>query len=1206
MPKRCKWLQADRLSFRAALHSALLAGGMLAGSGFPRTTKAAPDKTPSVQDAAVCIDRSAVSNINACPSGKAKGKVPAKGGVPPTRVKATEPKKPKSKEGPTRPGIELDLATRLNREKVKIRAWALLQREVKVLNRLVRNTPSNDPRQADVLARLAETYFELQVLVNARVRSYDEPIFAARSKGDKPKAATLQRKQRSAEKELEKVRKATIRTYARLAKDHPDYDRLDEVLFSLAFALTEMRQFDQARKVYLRLIKSYPDSRYIPNAYLSFAEYYFNDGDMTAALTFYKKVLDYPPKDNPVYGFALYKSAWAEFNLEKFKASLTSFVRVLEFAQKYPRAHDAKNLAAQSRKEMVVPYSRVGRPDRALPFFRKYSKSDSDAIEMLELLAEIYYDTGQWGKSVASYHKLIAERSTSDRVCYWQGRVTSASITSQTKREQVIEVQRMVDIYDRMKKKGVRDKRAWQQCQQETASTLVWLATTWHRETVGTKNKPGTKDSKTMALAARLYQLILEKFSDLDSMKFPNIDRRDWPTTYRISYYYAELLWKMEDWQTCGPAFDHVVKLNPEGEFTSDAAYAAVLCYNNLYEQRYVGREKKTRGFSQAAGKKTSSAEEVDLSPREFTPAERGMLDAFQRYVCFVPNSSELPTVKYRRARIFYEANHFEEAAVMFRDVAWNHRKSPLAVYAANLYLDSLNALGSRKGKENPACIEQISSSLEPLWGMYCSSPKGYEANGELCGVVEQLRCDVLRKQAEIYEKREEWKNAAKTYITIVKKYRQCGRLDEVLYNAALDFEAASLVGRAVQVRRVLVQKFPESPLAKRSIYLLGANFHALAYYEQAAAYYERFAELYPGELGAKCTQEEKDKDLCPVSNKALKNAVFFRLGLGQGDKAQEDVSLFERNYRRRFPRETAQVHFSLGSIYKRKKEWARVVKHYLEFLKRYGRLAMPQQVVQANREIAVALWALEKRDKAQKYLKAGLGSWQRGGASAVQKLPASAEEKARYDLEGREAASEILFLLAESRFEDFQKIRFPKYSGGRSLARVNKWAQSDFRKWVGKKGSAVRAAEKEYNQVAELKVPQWEIAAASRIGEMYRSFVDEFRDAPVPKEIERDAELYDAYVGALDQQSEPFQRQAIDKFEFCLITATRVRWFNRWSRQCERELNRLNPRDYPVAAEIRARPNREFRTAGVPGAAKLTGKAEESLDSAIFEADKS
>jgi hypothetical protein len=114
----------------------------------------------------------------------------------------------------------------------------------------------------------------------------------------------------------------------------------------------------------------------------------------------------------------------------------------------------------------------------------------------------------------------------------------------------------------------------------------------------------------------------------------------------------------------------------------------------------------------------------------------------------------------------------------------------------------------------------------------------------------------------------------------------------------------------------------------------------------------------------------------------------------------------------------------------------------------------------------------------------------------------------------------------------------------------------------------------------------------------MYRSFVDEFRDAPIPGEIEKDPGLFDIYVGALDDASEPLQRQAVDKFEFCLKTATQVRWFNKWSRACEQELNALNPKQYPVAAELRGEPNYVKHTVGQPGAVDLGGIKDTSLTS--------
>ena len=391
-----------------------------------------------------------------------------------------------------------------------------------------------------------------------------------------------------------RTRENNIKTLALLVKDHPNYKRMDEVLFSLGFSLEEMKQFDRARQVYHRLIKSYPQSDYVPNAYLSFAEYYFQQGDMRAAKQFYEKVTEIPPERNKVYGFAVYKQAWCDYNLEDFKGSLQHFVETIEFGTQHPEAANVQNLVGQSRKELVMPYAQVGSPGKALEFFKRYAKDDEQAYTMFESLGELYFDTGQWPPVIAVYHKLMAEKSDDDKVCYWQTRVSNAVISSSPKAKQVTEMERMIDLWDSYKD-SKHTEEAKKTCKQASASVLIDLATAWHREAIGTDTQPGTNDKGTMELATKLYRLILKNFPDMEAMEFPDIDKRDWPTEYKVSYYYAELLWKMENWGQCGPAFDHVLEVDPQGEFTEDAAYASVLCYNKQYQPNFAGDEKTVK-----------------------------------------------------------------------------------------------------------------------------------------------------------------------------------------------------------------------------------------------------------------------------------------------------------------------------------------------------------------------------------------------------------------------------------------------------------------------------------------------------------------------------------------------------------------------------------------------------------------------------------
>src|SRR5205085_8446829 len=92
------------------------------------------------------------------------------------------------------------------------------------------------------------------------------------------------------------------------------YKRMDQVLFYLAYLLTQQKREDLARPIFKRLIKDFPQSQYLPDAYLSFGAYFFEQKDMENALKFYDKVLQYP--ESRVYSYALYFEGWCWFNLQ--------------------------------------------------------------------------------------------------------------------------------------------------------------------------------------------------------------------------------------------------------------------------------------------------------------------------------------------------------------------------------------------------------------------------------------------------------------------------------------------------------------------------------------------------------------------------------------------------------------------------------------------------------------------------------------------------------------------------------------------------------------------------------------------------------------------------------------------------------------------------------------------------------------------------
>ena len=1116
---------------------------------LPSAALAAPD-TPAPS---ACLPPDTVQALAECKPAAERGAkrtgapalaLPASGRLRVPTAEAT-PKK----QGP---GLELDSTQRTAQTRSEQRKLSLLQREIALVERV----RSRGRAQPTVLIRLGQLYFELGHAHERAARELDQPQYEA-CRGRTRSAArckTLRDEQQQKLTARDEARAGNVRALAGLLADHPRFERSDEALFALGFALDEMSQHDRARAVYHRLIKDHPGSIHVPYAYLAFAEHYFRAGDMGAARQFYAKVTEFPPERNPVHGYALYKQAWCLHNLDDFTGALKLLVATIELARERPEQAQLAPLLRQARQELVIPYARVGSPNKALAFFTRYAADDEQALETYEHLGELYFDTGQWPEARTVYHGLMAERPRSPRVCEWQRKVADTVVASGDKPGQVREATRLLDI-QRTLERGSESAVA---CAESAASLVIALAVAWHREAVGTETQPGTRDASTMAQAEALYAQTLEAFPELDTLRFPDFAARDRPTRYRLAYYRAELLWQLERFAACGPAFDAVLAIDARGELTEDSAYGAVLCYDRVHQGRYRALVEKPLTDANASER---------LAPRELDPVERAMLAAFERYLCYVPEGPEALRIQYRRARVYYEANQFARAAALFERVA-RAKDDPLAPIAANLYLDALNVLGMREPERQAACHDAIAGALEPLAALHCQA--GAEGAG-LCDVIAQLRCDLLRAQAERHERERRYRQAAETYVAIARRQRGCGRMDEVLYNAAIDYEAARLLGRAIRVRKALVDQYPDSPWAARSRFLLGANYHALAFYEQAAEHYEDFARRHPNERGERCSAAERERGGCPDAVLALSNAIFFRLGLGDEQRAAEAAALFERQHARRDAAAAARVRFSLGSLYERRGDHARIERHYREFLRDHGRHAAPHERIAAELRIGRALHALgRKADAGEAFaaVEAGFG--------ALPALAADAGADAqRSRALARLSAAEAAFNAGELARAAFDAIALPRLRvhGGDRAARsaaFQRWRERDFTRWIESKTRALAAARASYERVASYEAPQWSIAAAARVGDMYLAFSDAFREAPLPPELQSDEELGAIYRQALDEASAPWVEQAKGAFEFCLKTATRVRSFDASLTHCEHALFALDPRAYPRAAELR------------------------------------
>lgn len=1231
----------------------------------PAQTAAATQAAPAV-GADVCISDAARTEITDCHQGPVTVNwLERQGGQRPAAQVRTvsRPAQQQTRRPVQLAGVD-PLAT-LEGDR-QARSLAILRQEIQALTALVQSTRRDAPDRPEVIGRLAETYTEFQSALRNASGALDEVIFCLCPEttdancqtqhptwpAASPAACTEKTQQKEAlERDLAQAYASSNATLAMLIRDHPNYPQLDRIMFSLAYGLDRVGQTERAQQVYLALAERFPTSRYVPHAFLAFGEYFFNNNMMADAQAAYERVLAFGQENNAVYGYAIFKLAWVFYNLNEYEQSLTRFEEALRYGLDNPRSLAADQMVSETRRNIVMPYAQVRGPERAIRDFMGYSNNDRRmAYRMYEELTLFYYDSGMWAQAINGFKVLIRDQSDSEKVCNWQSQIVDATMRSRPKAETVAAMNELVTVYEAFTSDANQPEEARNQCKAGTASVLYILATQWHVEAVGGvqgadgtnrggagvgREVQGTRSRDTMTQAANLYELLLRSFPDLESLDFSNshINREDYPSRYRIAYYYADLLYQAEDWRRCGPAFELVTSINPQGEYTNDAAGAAVRCYIRVYETDYAssegqvgrrqeeaaqpaantGRRGRRGSRAQPAAETPPAATTSNYDRRAYTQLEEGMLRAFSNYMCVATdNAEDLLVIKFRRARIYYESNHFEEAALMFRDYALNHKGNyPNDEYAANLYFDSLNVLATQQQPVRPACLGALETDSQQICQLYCSTDADRSRYGDLCPVCANIECSVKRQRAEAFHNAGRFIEAGNAYLDIVElnstrgEGQQCGAIPELLYNAAIDFETGYQIGQAIYVRNLLIETYPSHELAKKAIYLTGANFHAIAWYDNAAQWYERFAREFAAEDGSGCRPDEVSSNRCPIAHQALMNATLFRLGLGQIDQAKADAELFARNYGRTKPYDTARIQYAIGSYYEHREQWDQVVLYYSKYIRDYGRTAPPHLLLQAQ-ALRGRAYRLEGRNDRHRemidsYTQAAR-LWDPGRiAEGLERQGVPVAERARILQDTVNAAAEAFFYLAEEKFTAVQAIRFPAYSGGANDQRIMQWIQREFLPWGQRRSAAVQAAIVEYNKVRNVKVtltvegnaveiysPPWQTAAARRTGQMYREVVDAFRNVPIPEVVDQNPELYEIYIGALEGQAEPLLNSARDAFLFCLNQSTSARWFSSWSRECEEELARIDPAQYPPAVELRGASALDYVVAPWPGAATL------------------
>ena len=713
----------------------------------------------------------------------------------------------KKEEGPAGPTLSFDRF----RRGIEVSISTKRREEIAGLQKLIRLGGGSAEETPGWYFRLAELLWEESQYYFFEANRRDDRLIELGTRGDPKEIDQLTDEKKALEAEQDKLQAQAVALYKAIIQRYPRYPRLDEVLYFLAQNLQKRNRNDpEALRAYRALIQNYPKSRFVPDSWMAFGEFYFERANkvdrarnLQNALESYRNAAQYP--ESSVYGYALYKQGWVYYNLTKWSEALELFRTVIFFGE-MPTSTVAQDrklaLVREARKDYVRTYSHVGSAERAYDEFRRVG-GEANWWDMLKTLAGLYFDEGQDRDAVLVYARLIREKPLSVEAPFFQSHIVTCVARMGRKDAAVQQAHAFAkllrDVEASPEGKDPKNAKFLADARADAERTLRILAVQYHNEWKKTRDEP------VAGYAAAIYRDYLDLF--------PND-----PPAYEMRFFHAELLYALGQFEEAGAEYEKVSQADIQaqqnggkpGKFMKDALENAVFAYD-------------------VVASKQPKVQPGDAKKRiPFSPARQKLLDACERYLKYSPGGDKWVEVAYKAARLYYDHNAFGEASDLFTRIALDHPKHELARYSANLVLDAYNLLGDWRN---------VNGWAKRFYANKVLLEAHPELKDELARVIEESAFKVIEER----ERAKDWDAATDEYLGFSRDWPTSHLASTALYNASVDQVRAGRLDRAMEIRDQFLRRYPNDPLSVKCLYDNAEAYEAIGDFAEAADRYERY-----------------------------------------------------------------------------------------------------------------------------------------------------------------------------------------------------------------------------------------------------------------------------------------------------------------------------------------------------------------------------
>lgn len=611
----------------------------------------------------------------------------------------------------------------------------LYQQQIPLMENYLEKNPNGD-RAALFLFRLGEAYFESAKFAQISEQSSRAQIFTNK-----------------AVESLEKLR-----------RNYPTYERMDEALLVLATTYLERGDEASAGPVLADIGDRFPNSPIMAQASYLLGDYYYNQGRLAQAATYYQKATAH----EKAKAYAFYKLAWIAIKQSRPGLALKNFEKVLEINSK--EGDKSFDYSRDAAREMVWPALEVYKASRVISYLEKIMPSQDLLKSSLTSFGSDLIEKDEFRLSSEVYSYLInrfpGDASTAD----W--------IAGQLKaEEQLGRSSKIVELVSKL-----NSMQGSQGDTEKLQSQIYSSAKKYHAL---------AQKEKEEKLKAKYYDQAIAYYRAFDQLGLTG------PKSAETKFYEGEALYARGQYAEAVDAYE-AATLTPNDK-SADALWSL-----------YLTTEKLAPGF-QYSGKEL----------QQTTPMDEKFLAAARQ----VAQSEALSFDKrrkasYQSARLLYQLNDFERSLPIFKALAEQYPTSEEGKLSAQLVLDIYNLRNDYKSVAEYARSFQSSSDSKSK-----SELTLIEQKATFKTIQEN---EERAKQASDSQKPELLKQVADQYMQFARQYPTSTLVDSSVWAAIqLYATSASMSGdKSFQALRssfdLLSSRYSKSKYLTQAINLMG------------------------------------------------------------------------------------------------------------------------------------------------------------------------------------------------------------------------------------------------------------------------------------------------------------------------------------------------------------------------------------------------